>query len=187
MKRVIYIGIVLAFLSSCNNSTEERFSGSLIENNPLELPESKDSFVNIDVEQDSFNLSPQIKTIDTLKKIQKKNELKSPSPTRFVEFPGDDNFNGKPLIQQVEISQKMLEKFPDTLKNLAISRYKTYEQYFPITIADNFDDGISTEIISFPEKLIFTFQLFEDEFSSKPYLIKDVVIKRNEKGELYAE
>ena len=36
-------------------------------------------------------------------------------------------------------------------------------------------------------KLIFRFQLFENEYQNEPYTVQDVVIKRTREGETYIE
>jgi len=38
---------------------------------------------------------------------------------RYVKLPEDENFNGKPMTQQLEIKSKILNQFHDTLKQIA--------------------------------------------------------------------
>lgn len=106
---------------------------------------------------------------------------------RYSEFPSDDTWNGKPLVQQTEIPLKVIESYPDTLSARAVALYNSFVKFFPVSIADNFEEGISTEIISYPAKLIFCFQVFQDKYAATPYLTKKIIIRRNEKGETYAE
>lgn len=80
----------------------------------------------------------------------------------------DEHLNSKPITKQIEISKNILEKFPDTLINLAIGSYKAYEPLFPKSIEDNFVNGISKERILYPEKLICRFELFENKFGISP-------------------
>lgn len=114
-----------------------------------------------------------------------KRHSSEPSPNRYLEFPGDAHFNGKPMIQQEEIPKAIFEKNPDTLAKLAIDRYKSYDHFFPKSIADNFEEMKSTEHIHYPQELIFRFELFEKN-AIEPYLIKEIVVKRNSNGELSA-
>lgn len=91
------------------------------------------------------------------------------------------------MTQQEDIPKEILENKPDTLSKLALARYKTYDHFFPKSIADNFEEGISTEHIHYPKKLIFRFMVFDNEFSETPYLVKEVIVRRTPNGELYTE
>lgn len=174
-------------MTSCNSSTKEQVSENLKQIDELKVSNELDTLISKYKEQDSVKTDLQINTADTANKKMNKKSLEISYPVRYIEFPGDANFNGKPMTQQEDISKKILEKFPDTLSNLAIERYKTYDYFFPKAIADNFEDGISTEMVMYPKKLIFRFQLFENGSASTPYVTKDITIMRNENGELYAE
>ena len=119
------------------------------------------------------------------KKAEKKKATRE-SFGRIVEFPGNNNFNGKPLVQQLEIKSKILSLFPDTLKQIAKESYLSFESFFPVSIADNFEKGISTKQIYYP-KLIFQLQVFENVYASEPYLEKMIVVKKETNGELTVE
>lgn len=106
--------------------------------------------------------------------------------TRYIQFPTDDNFNGKPMVHQLELEEKILNKSPDTLLKLAIETYQSFEQFFPKSIACNFEEGTSTESFWYPDKLIFRFEIFENEHAPKAYLTRDVTVTRNRNGELSA-
>lgn len=101
--------------------------------------------------------------------------------TRYEEFPGDIHINGKPLTIQMEISENDFNLFSDTLLILVKQRYQMWEGCFPVSIADNFEEGISTEHIYYPE-LIVNFELFEEPYSAIPYLIVPVKVYRDRDG-----
>ena len=174
-------------LSSCNSSTKEQTSENSKLIDEIKLSNEQDSSSPNYDEQDIVKPDPQIKTFDTDTKTKTNKLPEIPTPVRYIEFPSDANFNGKPMTQQEDILKKIFEKFPDTLSNLAIERYKTYNYYFPKAIADNFEEGVAREIVIYPKKLIFRFQLFENESASTPYITKDIIVRRNENGELYTE
>ena len=185
-KRLIPILVVLLLNAACNSTTDK----TVKENSNQEL--------TIDIDSNKLNHADtaiaikQIKdTIDNQsqeQRYEKNKEEEIPiSLARYSQFPGDDAWNGKPMIQQLEMNPMIIKYYPDTLSRLAVDRYKSYDQFFPISIADNFEDGISTEHIEYPKKLTFQFQVFEDEHQEEPYLIKEIVIRRNENGEPYAE
>lgn len=108
------------------------------------------------------------------------------SYSRFEEVPDDDNFNGKPMILQMNFASTLMQLYPDTLIHLAKERYSGYDRFFPVSIQDDFEKGISTERIHYP-KLIFEFQLFETEYASKPYSVKHITIKKERNGTLTTE
>jgi hypothetical protein len=103
--------------------------------------------------------------------------------SRYIEFPAENNFNGKPLTQQLEIKTKTFNKCPDTLRKIAENNYRNYSPFFPVSIADNFEKGISTVHIHYP-RLRFSFQIFEDEYSHCPYITKTISVEKDTNGEL---
>jgi hypothetical protein len=117
------------------------------------------------------------------------NEQKTEAEPRLRSFrePGRSNFEGEPIRQELDIPIATFEKIPDTLNKLAIARYKSYEEFFPRLIADNFKAGKSTILIDYPAKLIFSFEVFEDIYAQKPYVKRDVTVRRSGNGELSAE
>ncbi len=170
------------FTISCNHSDD-----SITANKPQAIVYSKkDSVIHPknNIEKKAENTIPQ--------KIEKKkylgmNEEKPESMALTGESYSDKNWNGKPINQQVILTQKALNEFPDTLKKIAISLYESYESRFPRAIADNFEKGISKEIIYYPEKLIFDFELFENTNSKKFYSKKAITVKRDFNGKLTTE
>lgn len=180
--RMIIFCIATIFMFSCNRVLNDNPILVATENDKL------DTIVQNELPLDTCN--NQIEIFDTVPVNNNTNIHIDEAPieyTRFVQFPSDANWNGKPMVQQVELCSRILNNNPDTLSNLALMRYKTYDSYFPIAISDNFEEGISTEIIMYPEKLIFQFQVFENEFAAKPYLIKSICVMRNDNGEVYVE
>jgi hypothetical protein len=152
------------FTISCNHSDD---SVSVNKSQAI-VSSKKDSIIH-----PKKNIENKIENT-ALKKIEQKKDLgnnqeKPESMALTGESYSDKNWNGKPINQQVILTQKALKEFPDTLKKIAISLYESYESRFPRAIADNFEKGISKEIIYYPEKLIFDFELFENTNSKKFY------------------
>lgn len=170
------------YLISCNHSDD-----SITANKPQTIFSSKkDSIVH-----PKKNIQNQSEN-KTQNKIEKKKDLginqENPESFELVgESFGDKNWNGKPIHQQLILTQKALKEFPDTLNNIAISLYNSYEHLFPRAIADNFEKGISKEIIYYPEKLIFDFELFENTNSKKNYSTIAITVKRDLNGRLTTE
>ena len=170
------------YLISCNHSDD-----SITANKPQTIFSSKkDSIVH-----PKKNIQNQSEN-KTQNKIEKKKDLgmnqENPESFELVgESFGDKNWNGKPIHQQLILTQKALKEFPDTLNNIAISLYNSYEHLFPRAIADNFEKGISKEIIYYPEKLIIDFELFENTNSKKFYSTKTITVKRDFNGRLTTE
>ena len=176
--------ILILFCCSCSQTQET--NNTAIANSPDSiLIQNNVSAIHDTLSQTKSQASEDILKPSNAEKIVKKKTVKE-SFSRFNEFPGNNNFNGEPLIQQLEIKLKRLDVSPDTLKQIAKERYISFERYFPVSIADNFEEGISTEHIYYPE-LIFKFQVFEDEFASKPYLEKVITVKKENNGEFNIE
>ena len=180
MKQLILL--LSIYLISCNHSDD-----SITANKPQTIFSSKkDSIVH-----PKKNIQNQSEN-KTQNKIEKKKDLgmnqENPESFELVgESFGDKNWNGKPIHQQLILTQKALKEFPDTLNNIAISLYNSYEHLFPRAIADNFEKGISKEIIYYPEKLIFDFELFENTNSKKNYSTIAITVKRDLNGRLTTE
>ena len=165
MKQLILL--LSIYLLSCNHSDD-----SITANKPQAIVSSKkDSVI-----EPKKNI--ETKTENTTQKINEKKKdlvMNQENPESFElvgESYGDKNWNGKPIHQQLILTQKALKEFPDTLNKIAISIYKSYESRFPRAIADNFEKGTSKEIIYYPEKLIFDFELFENTNSKMFYSTK---------------
>lgn len=184
MKQLSFIIIALFYLLSCSRSSSET---KYIDNNT----EIDSALALSEIDTTSSIISSES---DTLKNITKKSNEKGQNRLkteiefdRYMQLPSDAHFNGWPMTQQLELSKSIIEMYPDTLKNLAMARYQTYDIYFPIEISDNFEKGVSTETVTYPKKLIFRFEIFEDKYADTPYLKQDIVVKRRENGELYVE
>jgi hypothetical protein len=174
--------LLTIYLISCNHSDD-----SITVNKPQAIVSSKkDSVI-----KSKKNIETQ--TENTTQKINEKKKdlgINQQNPESFElvgESYGDKNWDGKPIHQQLILTQKALKEFPDTLNNIAISLYKSHEHLFPRAIADNFEKGISKEIIYYPEKLIFDFELFENTNSKKFYSTKAITVKRDFNGTLTTE
>lgn len=114
-----------------------------------------------------------------------KPQIKRQPQMRESEGVSDSKFNGEPILLQEELSAKILASNPDTIKNYLKNLYLGQERNFPRSIADNFEKGISTEHISYP-RLNYRVELFEDEYSKKPYKILGYSV-RKEKDKLIVE
>lgn len=187
MKIILKIAIVSMIITGCNNSKQDYSSIKSMQLNPNEISTESDTLIRKNEANKSFETDTQSQPQKTVEKQQIKKLDKEPSQIRFINFPSDANFNGEPMTQQEQIPKDILEKYPDTLSKLAITRYKTYDYFFPKSIADNFEEGISTTNIHYPEALIFRFELFENKNANKPYQIKEVIVRRNPNGEVYTE
>ena len=180
MKQLILL--LSIYLISCNHPDD-----SVSVNKPQAIVSSKkDSIVH-----PQKNIENKIKDT-TPKKIEQKKDLrknqeKLESFELIGESYGDKNWNGKPIHQQLILTQKAFKEFPDTLNKIATSLYASYENLFPRAIADNFEKGISKEIIYYPEKLIFNFELFDNTNSKKIYSTKVITVKRDFNGTLTTE
>ena len=173
--------------TGCNNSKQDDSSSE-----PKQLYSNvkvtvSDTLTKVNEESPSFQTDTTPQPEKTTNKKKFKNLENIGIAERYIEFPGDANFNGKPMTQQEEIPKEILEKHPDTLSKLAIARYKTYDNFFPKSIADNFEEMKSTEHIHYPKVLIFRFELFENKNANKPYHIEEVKVRRNPNGEIYSE
>lgn len=174
-------------MTNCNISNEVKTFDSSKRVDSIKTPRKKDTLLRVDEKNDILERASQITSTESTNEPQNIRQDNGPSPTRYIEFPNDAHFNGSPMTQQEEMPKEILENHPDTLRKLAIARYKAYDQYYPKSIADNFEEGISTEHIHYPKKLIFRFELFDNESSWTPYIVKEVMVIRNPNGELFIE
>lgn len=185
IKRSSFALIIVSLAYGCNHTNTNQNTGSGID------VDSFNSFTHNEEEFQPENVNDTTAADGKTAEIKTKNPVLSKnsdeSAVRMIEFPSDDNFHGRPMVQQENIPAGIYKKNPDTLNKTAIARYKTYDHFFPKSIADNFENGTSTERIRYPEKLIFRFELFENDRAPKPYLIKDITVKRKPNGELYTE
>ena len=175
----VYIFLFLAY--SCtpsSNKSKDRVGVSLLHKSPIiisAIQTTPDKGIEI------FDTLPD-KTIIK----EKLPDLELISMIRISNFPSDNNFNGAPLVQQLEIPKHEIDQSPDTFYAIAIARYESYRNFFPVSIADNFEEGISTEHIHFMP-LIFNFQIFDSEYELKPYLVKQVTVHKEPNGQIVAE
>ena len=180
MKKIFFT--LTIFVSSCQSSTTEYIENkqkaiSSTKNGPLLSLIQLTNTVAIDSSANQLN---KIKNV-------KNSKTNSSSISLIGEAIGDNNWNGKPVTMKIVLSQKNLKEKPDTLYKVAMSSYKNYESIFPRAIADNIQNGTSKEIISYPQRLSFSFELYEKEYSKTPFSIKKITIKRGDNGELTSE
>lgn len=194
----LYIAALYLILTACNNISKDQKSigvkkinsldtslmstyknGTLLIEFRRDLKKGKDSVTSSKDDETSYITNNKIKSSN-------QEEMNIPQ-SRFEMLPGYDHFNGEPMVQQIEIPKETFKEFPDTLSKIAVARYKTYDEYFPRAISDNFEEGISHEHVVYPKKLIFRFMLYEDEFAKENYLIKDIIVLRDKSGNPYAE
>lgn len=106
--------------------------------------------------------------------------------TRFVQFPSDDHFNGKSLIYQLELSSEDYCINKNTLVSIMKVHYNLSKRYFPVSIPNNFEKGISKETVFYP-KLNYSFQLFENSYSKTSHETIHLSIKKEMSGEFTIE
>jgi len=158
--KVITATFFIAFLiTACNDNQKYQQSNFL---NPSKYDTTNDSIDTIFLTETKQKVS-QIET-DT----NKIRQIKTIPVERYVQYPGTAHFNGKALVHQLEMSQTMLKMHADSLHKIAKLEYCNFENYFPRSIADNFEEGISTEHIHYCD-ILFKFQVFEDEYSRNPH------------------
>ncbi|PKP17374.1 MAG: hypothetical protein CVU05_15645 [Bacteroidetes bacterium HGW-Bacteroidetes-21] len=176
-----FVSILLFLVYSCNpqsNKKTDNVGGSLLHKSPIILSAIQTAPDKGIEKSDTLPDKTRVK--------EKLPDLELISMSRFSNFPTDKNFNGAPLVQQLEIPKHEIDQSPDTLFAIAIARYESYRNYFPVSIADNFEEGISTEHIHFMP-LIFNFQIFDNEYELKPFLVKQVTVHKEPNGQIVAE
>jgi hypothetical protein len=104
---------------------------------------------------------------------------------RMSESVTNDKLNGAPIMIQEDLSAKEFSKDPEQLKNRLRGYYLWQERNFPRSIADDFENGISRELISYP-RLNYVIELFEDGYASTPYKILNYSV-RKEKDSIVVE
>ncbi len=184
MTNPIPLVILILIMAGCISNPDQNEQFSLVTKSET-LVKQKDSIFpqqeNLTIEKiDSVNMKSSTDSKPT-KKPKSKMKMKDIGLVRYVDFPGDNHFNGKPLVIQVDLSEKKYNTNIDTVKQIAKSYYQLSEPSFPVAIADNFEEGISTEIRYYP-RLTYELQLFENEMKTKPYAVIIVVVKREKDG-----
>lgn len=191
--RFVIICFVFGFLlSTCDHHTKKTDiteTDSLTNNVGQEETNKVDNF-NDSIDQtiketiDYDSLPKQAKKNLTSKNLTKPNNEELYQIERYIEFPGDMHMNGKPLVYQLNMKQSTLLKHPDTLQTIAISNYESFKNFYPRSIACDFENGTSTEFTDYPKTLTFKFQLFENNKALSPYEIKLLTVIRTENNEL---
>jgi hypothetical protein len=175
----IVISIMLVLVYSCGNKDLQVSQMAVFQLKNIMLNNSRIDTLKTNT-RDSLlydnNLNQEINTAAIVEKVEF---------CRYEEGPSDDNINGKPLVIQMEIAQTCYIQSPDTLLFVVKQKYQSWEHFLPKSIADNFEEGISTEHIHYPE-LIVNFQLFENGYSKNPYSIISVKVYRDAKGVVHS-
>jgi hypothetical protein len=179
MKTIGLILLIPIFQISCSqkqdsNSIESPENTTLISSKKTSLLEPDTTVLANDI---------RLETSTSNKIIQKKNNKPHETYLRMVAFPSDRHFNGEPLIWQQDLALEVITAHPDTLKELAKQLYSSFTHSFPVSISDNFEEGISTKHIHYP-KLTFIFQVFENQYEAKYYLEKQYVVKGDVNGNI---
>jgi hypothetical protein len=178
MKPIIIFSILAIFGFACSNNNSRKTNNS---NNTDSISDSTNT---ITIEEKSDSLTMNEKDISKAK-TQPVNDIID-EPTRHVEFPTDNNFNGKKLTCQLDISKKQLDNNPDTVIEAMKEFYNLSERYFPISIADDFAHGISVKYINYP-RLTYSLELFETKHATKPWMTVEHSIKKEQNGEFVIE
>jgi len=180
LKAIILYFLMPMLIASCNNTDLKDVSTG-------HETEELNSVIKDTTAIDTGKL--QIIIPDSSKEKPHKEVLKAPMKRELImresEGVSDSKFNGEPILIQEELSKRILVSNPDTIKNYLKNLYLGQERNFPRSIADNFEKGISTEHISYP-RLNYRVELFEDEYSKKPYKILGYSV-RKEKEEIIVE
>ena len=160
---------VLLLLMACSSpQTEDPVRSDSLDaptvDTTLALPDTKRTVVPSDsAATTSHDPAPQMQTEEEVSNPP-------PPPRTFVQFaPQDRQLNGEPLWQPVEMDPDVLAAHPDTLKGLATAYYRMAIPSFPVSIADDFERGVSTEHIDHPDHLTFRFELFATAWAEEPY------------------
>jgi hypothetical protein len=188
MKHAIIILSAISILVGCNSPTIENKSKLIqhrIESDTIYFGQ-RQSIIKKNSNEEAQSQIENLKSRRRIKKVTQHNNQNSTS-IRSVTFPTLEHYNGMPMLHQENLSQDVYLKHPDTLSKLALYRYEQFIPYFEKAIADNFEDGISNEIIMHPKKLIFKFELFETDQSATPHTTKFITVSRQKNGDLTIE
>lgn len=115
--------------------------------------------------------------ISTSKTVVSKLPKRREPQTLLSEIVSNSKLNGEQILLQEVLPENILLKNPDTIKYFLKNQYLGQERNFPRSIADNFEKGVSTERISYP-KLYYRVELFEDEYSKKPYKVLSYSVRK---------
>lgn len=180
LKALILYFLIPLLIASCNSTDLKDVSTG---HETTELNSSVADSSTVDTSEFKIIISNSSKK--TTNKEVSKPQIKRQPQIRESEGVSDSKLNGEPILLQEELSAKILAGNPDTIKNYLKNLYIGQERNFPRSIADNFENGISTEHFSYP-RLNYRVELFEDEYSKKPYKILGYSV-RKEKEKIIVE
>ncbi len=170
---------LLALLFSCSDPDSKK---EVNHNDSKPLSNSGDSLANLEplkhkpVRIDSADKMP-------LKSTGSKGVSKTTN-VRYFEGVNDDKLNGQPILIQMDLPESRYKKNTDTIQECLNGYYKMAERFFPRSIADDFEKGVSTEQIHYPT-LHFKVELFENEFANKPYkVVERTIFNEKDKNEM---
>lgn len=167
-------------LVSCSNTNTKLENESVPVSEINEPPKTK---LNVDTNK------LQIENTDSSKEAPQQKVARPPIKREFQmrtsEGVTDNKLNGEPILIQMELTPKVLANNPDTMRNYVKALYLGQQQNFPRSIADNFEQGISTERISYP-RLNYAIEMYEDAYARKPYSILRYSV-RSENGIVIVE
>lgn len=175
----LIFGFLFLFVSCRNTSTK-------LENEIVTVSEIKEP-PKTKLNDDTNKL--QIENSDSLKEAPQQKVARPPIKRevqmRTSERVTDNKLNGESILIQMELMSKVLTYNPDTMRNYVKALYLGQERSFPRSIADNFEQGISTERISYP-RLNYAIEMYEDAYARKPYSILRYSV-RSENGIVIVE
>lgn len=179
-KAIVLYFFIPMLIASCNNTDKKEV---LIQEETTELYSVEKYTTTIDTGKYQIIIPDSSK--ESFDKEVSKPQVNRVPLKRESEGVSDAKLNGEPILLQEELSKKILVSNPDTIKNYLKKLYMGQEQNFPRSIADNFEQGKSTEYISYP-RLNYRVELFEDEYSKKPYSILGYSVRKTN-GEIVVE
>lgn len=176
MKQIAYLLTLAVGLLACNNA-DRRSQQATSEGEGINLSLVDSVFIDttkIQLENPDTLNTPSPKAVST-------NTIRQERGQKSIQGFSDANLNGETILVQMELSESLLAAHPDTIKNYLKGVYMGQERNFPRSIADNFEQGISTEYISYT-KLNYRVELFENEYSRKPYKIIGYSVRKEKEN-----
>ncbi len=99
-------------------------------------------------------------------------------PARMWAWSGTDPGNAEGRMD-VDLAPTLLAAHPDTVALLAREFYRAQRSSFPVSIADDFENGVATEHIHYP-RIRLAIHFFKDHRSLLPYTVRTVTVYMDE-------
>lgn len=96
---------------------------------------------------------------------------------RIRQTPHTSNPEDHLMVHQVDFPLDEYKSNPRMLEDLALQDYADFESYYP-----KHKGKKGEEVIDYPDKLQFSFELFESPYHTNPYKIVDLEVVRNDNG-----